>query len=276
MRHASSPGSNPGARLAGLALMALLPLKGLAQDDEIHVNPNRPTFATPASTTEVGVAELEFGLQHNRARDGSGLSSSPYLLKLGLSPRFELRLGGNGLLRQTSSDADPGVGYGDTTLGGQWTYLKNGPLGFDEAVQFTVKLPTANEDKGFGSGEGDRTLMLILSRDFGAYHADINGLETWLGQGNGKEERQAAFTISVSRTLNSRWSITAEVYSVASTSSSPLIVSNLWCAALKVSPNLIFDGGVDIGLSHGAQKVSVFAGFTRGLLRFRHLAKVPA
>ena len=266
MRHAGALGSG----LAGLAFVALFPLRGLAQDDPIQVNPNRPTFATPAQTTQEGVAELEFGLQYNRARDRSGLALSPYLLKLGLSQRFELRLGGNGLLRQTSRDADQSVGYGDTTLGGQWTYLKKGPLGFDQAAQFTVKLPTADVGKGRGSGERDRTLMLILSQDIGSFHADLNGLETWLGEGHGRDERQASGAISVSRTLNSRWSITAEIYSLASTSSSPLIVSSLWCAALKLSPNLVLDGGVDVGLSHGAQEVSVFAGFTRRLFRFRH------
>ena len=248
-------------------------MPGLAQDDEIHINPNRPTFATPALTTEEGVAELEFGLQYNRARDGGGLGSSPYLLKLGVSPRLELRLGGNGFLRQTSTASDPNEGYGDTTLGGQWTYWKNGPLGFDQAAQFTIKLPTASADKGLGSGEHDRTLMLLLSRDFGPFHADLNALETWLGQDGSTHERQAAGTVSVSRTLNSRWSLTGEVYSVGSTSSSPLIVSNLWCVALKLSPNLIVDAGVDIGLSHGAQKISVFAGFTRGLFRFRHVRR---
>jgi Putative MetA-pathway of phenol degradation len=256
--------------LSCLTAVLLLPTSVLAQGDEIQVNPNRPTFATPAQTTQSGVAELEFGLQYNRARDGGGLASSPYLLKFGLGDRVELRLGGNGLLRQGTPGDVATTGYGDTTMGAQWTYLKKGPLGIDQAAQFTVKLPTGSAEAGLGSGEPDRTLMLILSRDFGRFHADLNDLETWLGRGEGKNERQAAGTLSVSRTVGNRWSVTGELYALASTSESATVVSNLWCVALKLRPSLVLDSGIDVGLSHGAQRISVFAGFTRGLFRFRH------
>lgn len=253
-----------------LTPVLLVPTTVRAQGDEIQVNPNRPTFATPAQTTESGAAELEFGLQYNRARNGGGLASSPYLLKFGLGDRVELRLGGNGLLRQSTPSGESSTGYGDTTIGGQWTYLKKGPLGIDQAAQFTVKLPTGSAEAGLGSGESDRTVMLILSRDFGPFHADLNDLETWLGRGGGKDERQAAGTLSVSRAIGERWSLTGELYALASTSQSATVVSNLWCVALKLRPSLVLDGGFDVGLSHGAQRISVFAGFTRGLFRFRH------
>ena len=48
------------------AFVLLLALPLAAQDpDAITVNPNRPTFATPARTTEAGVLELEAGLQRS-------------------------------------------------------------------------------------------------------------------------------------------------------------------------------------------------------------------
>jgi hypothetical protein len=255
---------------AGLAL--LLPAALAAEEPPIQVNPNRPTFATPALTTQVGVAELEIGLQRSAARDEERLSFTPFLLKIGLLKDVELRVGGNGLLRQTQAATPAASGVGDTTLGAQWCYLRNGPLGVDQAVQLTLKLPTASAAKGLGSGEPDETLMLLLSRDLGPFHADANLLSTWLGrpaaEGHGTVFQPAA-TLSVSRTIDAQWSLTGEVYWIGATSENPLIVSNLWALAFKVSPRLVLDAGLDVGLSHGAQKLSLFTGLTVGMFRLR-------
>ena len=165
------------------------------------------------------------------------------------------------------------IGLGDTTVGLQWCYRKNGPLGLDLAVQLTAKLPTASAARGLGSGEADETLMVLFSRDLGAYHLDVNVLETWQGQpaaAGGGSERQPAATVCLGRTLDPHWSLTSEVYAIGSTVQSQSVVSNLWAFGYKVSPSLVLDGGVDVGLSHGAQRVSFFAGLTTGLFRFRH------
>lgn len=101
----------------------------------------------------------------------------------------------------------------------------------DEAVQLTLKMPTASAPKG--------SLF------------------------------QPAATLSVSRTLDAQWSLTAEVYWIGATSESPLVVSNLWAIGYKVSPRLVLDAGLDVGLSPGAQKLSLFAGLTVGMFRVR-------
>jgi hypothetical protein len=257
-------------RFAALALAAAATAPAAADTPPIQVNPNRPTFATPALTTQSGVFELEFGLAHSVLDEG-GASSSPFLLKLGLSQRLELRIGGNGLLRVTAPGEPATIGYGDTTVGAQWIYWPKGPLGVDEAVQVTVKLPTADSAAGLGSGKADILLMLLLSRDFGAYHADVNFLTTWLGRpARQSRETQPAGTLSVSRALGEHWSVTGELYSLAKTSQADTVVSNLWAVGYKVSPRLVLDGGVDVGLSHAAPKVSFFAGLTVGVGRFRH------
>src|SRR2546422_4711453 len=109
-----SEGARRRIRLGTAAAVAVvLPASLTAQSPPLQVNPNRPTFATPALTTQVGVAELELGLQHSVARDEGGISWSPFLLKLGLLPRLELRLGGNGLLRQSQAGGSA-TGFGDT------------------------------------------------------------------------------------------------------------------------------------------------------------------
>ena len=86
------------------ALLAFLSLSLAAQDkpaNEITVNPNRPSFANPATTTMPGVAELEFGLQRTLYPDSSRSEFQSTLLKLGITEDFELRIGWNGIARNT-------------------------------------------------------------------------------------------------------------------------------------------------------------------------------
>ena len=61
-----------------------------AEEPPIEVNPNRPTFANPALTTQSGVAELEWGVQRSTFRDAGPSFGTPTLLKLGLAKDLEL------------------------------------------------------------------------------------------------------------------------------------------------------------------------------------------
>lgn len=265
---------NPGSRLLrALLLAALLPGPGIlrAEDPPIEVNPNRPTFATPALTTQPGLAELEWGLQNSTYKDDSKGFLTPTLLKLGLVKDLELRLGTNGFLRQTDPTGQSVSGWADGTLGVQWCYLHDGILGMDQAIQVLHKFPTASVSKGLGSGQADDMAMLLFSKDIGALHLDVNLLETWLGRSpedGGGRDQQAAGVVCFSHILGEKWSVTGEVYGISATPQNPRIVSNLWALAYKVSPRLVLDFGADVGLTQGAQRLSVVAGLTVGLFRF--------
>jgi hypothetical protein len=256
------------------ALAAMLPLAArpvAAQEAPIEVNPNRPTFATPALTTQFGVAEVEFGVQQSFLRDESTAFSSPTLLKLGVARDFEVRLSSNGFLAYGYPHAPSVSGFADLALGVQWCYLHDGLFGMDQAIQITHKFATADARKGLGSGVADNTVGLFFSRDIGSNHLDVNVLNTWLGRRPAERgfARQPAAAVSVSHTLSDRWSFGGEVYGIGRSPDSPRVVSNLWYIAYKPSSRLVLDGGVDIGLNRGAQRLSAFAGLTYGIGRFR-------
>jgi len=243
-----------------------------AGDPPIEVNPNRPTFANPALTTQSGVAELEWGGQQSQLRDGSNVFGTPTLLKLGMEKDLEIRLASPGYLRLAAPGTETVSGPGDVNLGVQWCYFHDGLFGLDLAVQANHTFPTASAAKGLGSGAPSDGLILLFSRDMGPYHLDVNLLETWMGRppdSGGGRVRQPAATASLSRTLSETWSLTGEVYAIGGTELNPRVVSNLWALGYKVSPRLVLDAGLDIGLTQGAQKVSIFAGLTVGLARFR-------
>jgi len=254
-----------------LALTSALALQ--AQEAPIEVNPNRPTFATPAATTQPGVAELEWGLQRSTFRDGGTSFSTPTLLKLGLMKDLEFRLAAPVLLRLRPTEGPTASGMGDLSLGAQWCYLHDGLLGMDQAVQLAHTFPTAPSAQGLGNGAPIDTLTLIFSKDAGPWHVDVNLLESWIGLrpdlGGGRAS-QTAGTVSITRNLSDQWSITGELYGLQATPMNDRIVSNLWAVAYKVSKRLVLDGGVDLGLSHGAPRYTLFTGLTVGLGRFRN------
>jgi hypothetical protein len=255
-----------------LALLLALPLALRAEDPPIEVNPNRPTFATPANTTQPGVAELEWGLQRSSLRDDGTSFGTPTLLKLGLVKDFEVRLGSPGFLRLAPAGEATTSGLGDLSLGAQWCYLHEGLFGADQALQVAHTFPTAPSANGLGNGAPIDTLTLIFSKDAGPFHVDVNLLESWIGltpDAGGGRTTQTAGTVSITRNLSDQWSVTGELYAIQGTPVNDHIVSNLWCVAYKVSKRLVVDGGVDVGLSHGAPRYTVFAGLTVGLGYFR-------
>lgn len=238
----------------------------------MEVNPNRPTFANPALTTQSGQAELEWGGQRSLMRDRSAALGTPTLLKLGMEKDLEIRLASPGYLRLAAPDAETVSGPGDASLGVQWCYRHDGLFGMDQAIQVSHTFSTASAAKGLGSGAPSDGLVLLFSRDMGPHHLDVNLLETWLGRGpqdGGGRVRQPAATASLSRALTEAWSLTGEVYAIGGTELNPRVVSNLWALGYKVSSRLVLDVGLDLGLTRGAQKVSLFAGLTIGLARFR-------
>ena len=244
-----------------------------AQDPPLVVNPNRPTFATPALTTQSGQIELEWGGQQSRYRDDRTAFGTPTLLKIGWAKDLEFRLATPGFQRLTTPGTEPVSGPGDTNLGVQWCYRHDGLFGMDQAIQINHTFPTASYAKGLGAGAPGDGLILLFSRDAGAYHLDVNVLESWLGRppaAGGGRIRQPAATASLSVSLTDAWSLSGEVYSIGGTALNPRIVSNLWAFGYKVSPACVLDGGVDIGLTQGAPVRTVFAGLPVALGRFRH------
>lgn len=273
MPQANGSSSTLKAMRAALLLLTLLALPLRAEDPPMEVNPNRPTFATPAQTTQWGLIELETGGQRALARDQATALGTPTMVKLGVLENLEIRLSTPGFQRLAAPGTKAVSGPGDLSLGAQWCYLKDGWLGWDQAIQVTHTFPTAAAAQGLGSGEPSDLLMLLFSRDLGAFHVDVNVLQTWIGRpaaAGGGRVAQPAATCALSRSLGGAWSLAGEVYAIGATELNPRIVSNLWAVGYKVSPRLILDAGLDLGLTTGAPKLTMFAGLTVGLGRFRH------
>ncbi|MFN8011349.1 MAG: hypothetical protein U0P81_08085 [Holophagaceae bacterium] len=251
----------------GLLLLAAPAL--VAQEaGAITVNPNRPSFANPATTTQPGVAELEFGLQQSLPGDGSRSDTQPTLLKVGLTEHVELRLGWNGLARIRSAEGATATGGTDPSLGFTWRVLDQGTFGTDVALSAYGTWPRASVAKGIGTGTADREAALLVSKDFGDLHGDLNVLETWVGRAGGGHARQPAAALAFGYRLRGPWSLGAELYAIGASAAGPRTVSTLWNLACQVSSRLVLDAGVDRGLNRDAPRWNRFVGLTWGVGRF--------
>ena len=253
------------------ALLGFLCVGLAAQDkppDEITVNPNRPSFANPATTTMPGVAELEFGLQRTLFPDSSRGDFQATLLKLGITEDFELRIGWNGIARNTDSEGAAQSGPTDPNFGFTWRFLRQDKIGADLAISSAHKFPRASVDKGIGSGEADDSLVFLASKDFGKLHADFNVLETWVGQSGGPRIRQPGAALALAHPLSGAWGIGAEIYAIGASDAGPRTVATLWNLSYQVSPRLVLDAGFDRGLNKEAARWNYYLGLTYGIGRF--------
>lgn len=74
-------------------------------------------------------------------------------------------------------------GIGDLELGAKWRFVEKDPLGIRHSLAPLVKLPTASEKKGLGSGAVDYDLTWIASRQFGdKTDVHLNLGYTWVGE----------------------------------------------------------------------------------------------
>jgi hypothetical protein len=144
----------------------------------------RPLVVDDAGTVEVRHFEWEAGWGF--VRDGATKHGDfPVSLTYGVTQKLEAGVGFGGQIErlmdaagQQKSESD----WGDLFLGAKWNPLSADRWWAEHAVAFTVKFPTADEDKGMGSGEMDYDLTYILTKGVGArVNVDFNIGYTWAG-----------------------------------------------------------------------------------------------
>ncbi len=149
----------------------------------------RPLTIDDADTLDVRRFKLEGGAAYSDDGDcnhwdfpvgmGYGLVEDVEV-GVGFGGQFEER---NELLDDGSTDDSSNSGLGDLVVGAKWRFMKACPLGARHAILPSIKFPTADEDKGLGSGETDYDLMWIASRAFGeSVGAHVNAGYSWIGK----------------------------------------------------------------------------------------------
>lgn len=222
----------------------------------------RPLFSTSAGLAEPGVIELEVGAQRISNRDRSEDTCFPVQLNLGVSTWFDLRFGWSGPMLRRDSQGDSHQGGGDPVVGGQALLLNQGTEGLDLGLAYWHKVPRASVSKGIGTGKHDDTLLLTASRTYRRWGFDVNAGANWISRCHGEGRvRQAAASLSVTYAVAPCWNLTLDTYALAATELNPRAVSSILAFSRDLTPNLCVDMGVEVGLTRGAPRLSLNAGF---------------
>jgi len=149
----------------------------------------RPLAIDDADPVEPGQFEFEAGAGYVHESDCKHWDI-PFGLTYGLIPAVEMGAGFGGQFEErTERLEDNGTevctrehGIGDLTVGAKWQFIEKCPLGARHALAPSVKLPTADDESGLGSGKTDYDLTWITSRSVGnktAIHLNLG--YSWIG-----------------------------------------------------------------------------------------------
>src|SRR5581483_2503385 len=136
------------------------------------VEPDRPDVTNGTFIVAEGLLQLEFGGLYTRASRTDRSFGSPVTARLGVFDWLELRLGSDGLLSHADQTGRES-GIGNTQIGAKlrlWADPGGLPV---VSILPAVNLPTANSERGLGSGSADYTIAMLTGTDVGR-HAHVD------------------------------------------------------------------------------------------------------
>ena len=115
----------------------------------------------------------------------------PLTLAYGVVPGVDLGVGLGGQFEERTESGGTTcheAGFGDLTLYPRWKFLDQSRFLPSQAVSFAVKFPTADHDRGLGSGATDYDLTWIASEKLGEkMQIDANFGYSWIGKAQDEE-----------------------------------------------------------------------------------------
>lgn len=251
-------------------LLSLSQRQETQEAEEEEIKPSRPGVANPAEIPEPGVLQLEFGYDSNlRARDVRAEHSLPVTLRYSVAKRLLLQLDFDAVSSVTDEPTrERATGFGDTRVGFQVVILKEGVGRPALAFAYYVKLPTADEAEGLGTGHFDHKLVGLLSKKFGETDVDFNAAYLLVSREDGLGwEQGAQGAVSVSRDFQNHFGFEVELSGQSQDDVQPRGLFALGALRYMASPRLAFDAGARFGLNPEAPRVGLFAGMTIGVTR---------
>ena len=174
------------------------------------IEPDRPDVTNGTHLVDVGLLQLEAGVQH--ARMGSQHSSgTPLTARIGLFEWLEARASTDGFLHQADS-ASTASGIGNVQIGAKLRLFAD-PGGVPVlSILPTVNLPLASASKGLGSGDSDITVVLLTGTDLNrTSHVDFNYGIGAIGAGQGRPHfSQHLVSVSLSHTVTEQLTLTSK------------------------------------------------------------------
>jgi len=243
----------------------------------VAASPSQPTITDSPDTIAPGVGEVEYGWRRAWSGGGAQASSSGVLYKFGVLCNIEFRTYFVPWETASAPGQPAASGIGDTWMTGQYRFhvqTRNLPA---LSMQYTLKQPTADSQDGTGSGQRDHIIAISAGKDFKQTSFNFETKYLLFGQPNHQAfSRYQEYSLNATHGLVRHFSLTSEIYGdTRSSTHQPGLVSTLWSIGYSPSARLVFDAGIDLGLTHGAPNKRVFAGVTYAIGDFYKALRHP-
>lgn len=237
-------------------------------DEPDFIVPARPTVSNPAEFQKPGVLQLEFGYDANfhASDDYKYQQDAPLALRFAVNRRILLELDTDSPYSQKDLTGSRITGAGDTQLGIQAVLQPENKSRPGIAAAYYIKLPTASNAKGLGTGRVDHSFIGLVSKKFGQTTVDFNAIYLLAGRtsGNGfASSGQAA--LAASRNLTKRFGVQGEISGSSRNDEQAGAMFGLGVITYQTNRRLVFDAGLRAGLTPNAPRVGVVAGVTVGV-----------
>jgi len=250
------------AAVIAIGLLAS-PALAAAQTQE-PIEPDRPDVTNGTHIVDTGLLQIEIGGLFTRAAAQHHAFGSPVSARVGVTDWLEARVGNDGILTQTDGSSRA-TGVGNTQLGAKlrlWADPGGAPV---LSLLPTLNLPTANADRGLGSGSPDYTVAVLTGRDFGKHvHSDVNYGIGSIGSGDsGHRFAQHLVSVSTSAAVSDNWNPYVEAFWISRQDADSGATTAVDAGAIyELGARYALDGGLQFGVSRDAPAVAAFAGFS--------------
>jgi hypothetical protein len=223
---------------------------------------NRPGFNEVTSVLRRGQLQVELSGSVDRYSPAASTWAQPFLLRAGVSDRFELRLRGNGVLR-ISDGPDATTGFSDLTLGAAWHATDGGGVAPAAAVTAYLSVPSGSRETRGLAASPSAFVPLTWTLSGGRGIALMPGVSI-VDEGEGffaVGAFGAAFTQSIGDRVVAFGEVAGE--SLRSSSRGASVVTAGVGAAVRVGVRHQIDFGVSRRLTDAGPSFRFFTGFSR-------------
>jgi len=251
-----------GALIAAIALMGTASAARAQQQQAIE--PDRPDVTNGTHIVDSGLLQIEVGGIATQNQPGQNAFGSPFTARLGVLEWLELRFGADGFVTQSDETGSVG-GFGNLQLGAKLR-LWSDPGGLPVlSVLPQVNLPTANSEKGLGSGLTDFSIALLTGTDIGRHaHVDVNYGIGAIGSGDtGGHFTQHLVSVSASYAITDNWNPYLEAFWYSRQDAAGGSATSIDAGAIyQIGTRYALDGGAQFGVTADAPRFAVFGGIS--------------
>jgi Putative MetA-pathway of phenol degradation len=226
------------------------------------IEPDRPDVTNGTHIVDVGLLQVEVGVQHARMGTTQRSFGTPLTGRIGVFEWLEARASTDGFLHQTDSSSSVS-GAGNVQLGAKVRLFAD-PGGIPVlSILPTVNFPVASVSKGLGSGDSDFTLVVLTGTDLGrTSHIDFNYGIGAIGAGPDRPHfTQHLVSVSVSHSVTEQLSPYIEGFWFSRQDPAGGHVFTVDAGLIQAfTARLALDGGAAVGLTSAAADLSIFAG----------------